>query len=770
MIERCGDRQRKCNGLQKWPFHFFVESLPVMLQVALLLLACGLCRYMVSINTPVAGVLIALTVFGVLFYAGIVIAGASSYDCPFQAPGSGTLRSLWMKIGPYLTHASLQIITTLCDLGEIVQCHIFRIEIRLPHIDIRRHFRGLLEIVQLRILHIGLGLPRMGLNIRRRLRHPPLPTVQENSRPTDSQGVVPWLTPKDLTTIRMTSADDARCISWILWNITDPEALDAAIRLAGTIRWFERGTDEEPPYDLIVSTFQTCFGSDRVLYPGSRDRAYYSGRAILWIHALARCKSKELARSFPLPISRYSTPDRDDDLRGLLSTVETAAYSNRDAFLFIQRGGGTLSHSRWISNAMLHLSWANRTAPSFKSIHFGTVDKTTVSVDTILNRLLTWCILFGSPVEEEALKVQDKSCGIICFLPFGLLKLFFTSDRLERILRKLSDAIVSALNTAHPQCKLIPAVLRNLTQLETRPHFLTEMAYEWCSVICKNRRSCEGWSCRDLDCKCWKSLVLRSLEIGFRHLEPPHWWSGIKLNHTEHHRELPDMVFKSKESEVIADLLQAWTIKDFDGTFHQASTLLDTCTGYLVGLHDLVPFSPRLRRLVVRSVGHIDYKGFMEGETERFVELLNHLHVCVEDMGNSKWMPILLDVVQSPEGTRSLSVQSWVFLAELTVSYSWVLEDPVYSPQVMASLLEAQEWERLECWMGVVWMVWPPRTNATIGDLEHVMVSLFHQRPGAVQKLTQWMEQWGTRQGEQVPEAFKRICSQLQEPAQLGAP
>lgn len=34
VIERCGDRQRKCDGLQKWPFYFFVESLPVMLQVS----------------------------------------------------------------------------------------------------------------------------------------------------------------------------------------------------------------------------------------------------------------------------------------------------------------------------------------------------------------------------------------------------------------------------------------------------------------------------------------------------------------------------------------------------------------------------------------------------------------------------------------------------------------------------------------------------------------------------------------------------------------
>ena len=33
MIERCGDRQRKRDGLEKWPLHYFVESLPLMLQV-----------------------------------------------------------------------------------------------------------------------------------------------------------------------------------------------------------------------------------------------------------------------------------------------------------------------------------------------------------------------------------------------------------------------------------------------------------------------------------------------------------------------------------------------------------------------------------------------------------------------------------------------------------------------------------------------------------------------------------------------------------------
>ena len=61
MIKRCGDCQRKYDGLEKWPLHFFIESLLVMLQVALLLPACGLCRHMWFANASVAYALTGLT-------------------------------------------------------------------------------------------------------------------------------------------------------------------------------------------------------------------------------------------------------------------------------------------------------------------------------------------------------------------------------------------------------------------------------------------------------------------------------------------------------------------------------------------------------------------------------------------------------------------------------------------------------------------------------------------------------------------------------------
>ena len=97
MIEHCGGRQCKCEGLEKWPLHFFVESLPTMLQVALLF-AYGLCRYIWFINALVARTLISLTGLGVIFYIAIVIAGMLSYACPFQTPASAGLRGPWKKV------------------------------------------------------------------------------------------------------------------------------------------------------------------------------------------------------------------------------------------------------------------------------------------------------------------------------------------------------------------------------------------------------------------------------------------------------------------------------------------------------------------------------------------------------------------------------------------------------------------------------------------------------------------------------------------------
>ena len=62
-----------------------------MIQVALLLLGCALSSYLWGINTTIASAILRVTLFGVMFYLPIVVAGAVSVNCPCQTPGSRVL-------------------------------------------------------------------------------------------------------------------------------------------------------------------------------------------------------------------------------------------------------------------------------------------------------------------------------------------------------------------------------------------------------------------------------------------------------------------------------------------------------------------------------------------------------------------------------------------------------------------------------------------------------------------------------------------------------
>jgi len=411
-----------------------------MLQIALLFLACGLCRHMWFINDSVAGVLIALTILGVLFYLGIIIAGASSYECPFQTPVSLALHSSWKKTGPHVTAALRPVVvvgtslykdlpwslalTHLHRLWEAIQCQTLRILLRFPLIDIHHRSRTSLPIAQpapqepasrSNPLHSLLESVKCKiLRISPRPSHTLIPsTVREGSPYTADAS--PWFTPTTLDALRKANANDARCVSWILWNVTDPEALDTAIRLAGTVRWFESGTDIKPPYDLVVSTLEACFDSTGNLYPGLEDRAYYSARAILWIRIRAMCVSEKFAQNFPPPCTRCPTIGPLSGLGRLLNIIYTVRETYTIVCLLqdIPQQRSTPLHSQWASNALLHLSWANRGVPNaFNVIRGGDWVSDAIPMNLMLDCLLAFCIFLGWPVEEEVLMIQDKSYAI----------------------------------------------------------------------------------------------------------------------------------------------------------------------------------------------------------------------------------------------------------------------------------------------------------------------------------------------------------------------
>ena len=256
---------------------------------------------------------------------------------------------------------------------------------------------------------------------------------------------------------------------------------------------------------------------------------------------------------------------------------------------------------------------------------------------------------------------------------------------------------------------------------------------------------------------------LLSLEIGFRHFDPKTLQIEAELIYGEHNQELAIIVFKSKDGEAIADLLHAWTS---ESSSHAPYSSLKVCAEHLIGLHNLQPFSPRLQHHIITTVELIGYQPFEQVGLGRFIELLNILDVQVEDIRSSyKWAKLLLDVIQSPAQIQHLSHSYWEWLIRLAAFWSPELADgTTYNPHTIGSLGDNGEWDRLKCWLCVVWMVWPPKSDQTIEDLEHVMLSLCHQRPGAIQELEENLEKYSWP-WTGIPESFQQICKKVHNEA-----
>jgi len=324
-----------------------------------------------------------------------------------------------------------------------------------------------------------------------------------------------------------------------------------------------------------------------------------------------------------------------------------------------------------------------------------------------------------------------------------LLTLLFVSNHFDQILSQFSQAMAQAINTSHSLCNPLPELLERLCNSKSQSKQLTEMAYGWCSLICENCSTLQGAG----------DLLLLSLEAGFR-LIGPGKSVGAALIHTEHHQELANIVFNSWDGEAIADLLCAWTSESH---YPQLKILAE----HLVGLHHLYPFSPRLRSHTIDAIGLIGYQQFEQVGVEGFVGLLNDLQVCAEDnVRGFGWAGILLDTIKSPEGIQYLSHSYWKLVVGRAAYWSDELGTSTYSPYTMVSLVDAKEWDKLKCWITIVWLVWPPEGGETTEkDLENVMFSLFHQQPGTLQELEEEIEQWSKEWSwVQIPESFERIC------------
>jgi len=378
MTKRCGGRQRRCDRFEKSLFTHTTNSLPGLLQVALVLLGQGIFFYMILTN-PFLGLPIGVCIIFPFIYSLLTI------DTRF--PGKRPLQQL--------------LSTTLHGLCSL------------------RWIGWFIFLVIINPI-LGIGVPLWWL-ISYRLRHdfrgPPLPTTQtlplSNIRADSHITTVtsPWLTPTALATLQEMNTTDIRCISWILQKIPKLEVFNIAIPHAGTMRWFEDSLEVRPPFDLIASNLKECFGPTGRMHPRMRDRAYYSLRAIVWIHIRAMYISEEFAHEFSLPIFHYDTTSLDPDLKDLLGILGRLGTCDTIPQLYFAVPGLTPAHLQWTSDALLHLSWIKqRECHTFNTIgdHRDRAHQNTFPPDAILNRLLASCIFLGHPIKEEVLIIQDK--------------------------------------------------------------------------------------------------------------------------------------------------------------------------------------------------------------------------------------------------------------------------------------------------------------------------------------------------------------------------
>ena len=323
-------RERKLTGIETWKFHFVMESLPVILQCALVLLGFALSRYLWEVNSSVSSVVIAFAGFGFLFYFFIVTASVFSFNCPFQTPLSLFLRFVVRLATPHLQN--LQKI--IGPIQRPFQSGMQRAETDLP-LSITTIGRG-------RELQASIAaLTSMAPNVIQ-FPQPITPLFIEE---TDWEG----------------DRLDARCINRLFEMSTDVDVILSNMDFIPEIVW--HSDIKDVPRKRIYDTLMDCFdfsGANPVVLPKSRDIAYLSARAFVHIELQRRCitpyeehkqESWEVLCANHHPLS--SAPHRSDpDLEAVLFMVDmTLGHGHEVSWVESEM---TYPHRAWMSHVFLY--------------------------------------------------------------------------------------------------------------------------------------------------------------------------------------------------------------------------------------------------------------------------------------------------------------------------------------------------------------------------------------------------------------------------------
>jgi len=271
--DKSRDRQRKLDGFGKWYFCLVIESLPVILQLALLLLGCALSQYLWTISRTVAGIIAAMTLFGITSYVLLTLAATLYYNCPYQTPPSILTRIIIR----YLTYS---------DAAFARSLRLFFAPFT-PIRNLRRVLRRVLSGVRIALRSFG-GASAAAEGSE------DIPLAVVMAPPAwDFKGIsIDWGVCKD----------DARCISWILDSTTDMDVIFSTVRFAADTIWYPEIAGALSPH-VLADLFFGCLLDGRVI-PSKSEHAGSIGMALASVLSI-----------------RLSTEPEDEGLRELCKRI-----------------------------------------------------------------------------------------------------------------------------------------------------------------------------------------------------------------------------------------------------------------------------------------------------------------------------------------------------------------------------------------------------------------------------------------------------------------
>ena len=215
-----------------------------------------------------------------------------------------------------------------------------------------------------------------------------------------------------------------------------------------------------------------------------------------------------------------------------------------------------------------------------------------------------------------------------------------------------------------------------------------------------------------------------------------------------------DVVFSSDDDEVIADGVWVWV------TDHICAPASSGVRYLAKGVERDTPFSPRLRWVSIRVIEHI-WRRELEMSGLEIAPLLDRLDVDADDVvEGDEWVLLLVGMVRLPAGPENVSPRYWRLLGKLTLATNPEVDFALCDVEVMKLLEEAEDWEKLEVWMVIMWLSLSRPAHAMTEqiaiDIEHSTLKLLLQRPSVLLRF----EDLSSLVGEDA--VLRRICDQAQ--------